>query len=126
MILLYGVIVYEISSSYISFAKAIAAFFTGVLIGVIFARRKKIFWEEETSLVIARMDRIGIVLLVVYIAYVVFRHLWLPRWFTGHELSALSFSLTAGTMTGRVLTMRTQIRQVLKHKKILLKGKKKI
>ena len=118
-ILLLGVIVYEISSNYISVTKAVMAFFIGALIGAAFTRRKKIFWEEETSLVIAKMDRIGIVLLAVYIPYLFFRHQWLAHWFYGHELTAFSFSLAAGSMAGRVLSMRTQIRQVLKRQKIL-------
>jgi hypothetical protein len=119
LILLLGVISYEIAVRYIPVTKAMFAFFSGVLIGAVFTRRKKIFWEEETSRVIARMDRIGIVLLVIYIAYVIFRHVWLAHLFYGHQLTAFSFALTAGTMTGRVLSMRTQIRQVLKHQKIL-------
>jgi len=118
-ILLLGVIVYEISSNYIPVSKAMLAFFSGILIGVVFTRRKRFFWEEETSRVIARMDRIGIVLLLVYIAYLIFRHIWLAHLFYGHQLTAFSFALTAGTMTGRVLTMRTQIRQILKNQKIL-------
>lgn len=118
-LLLLGTIVYEIADGYISFMKAFAAFFFGMIIGALFTRRKKIFWEEETSLVIARMDRIGIVLLVIYIPYIIFRHQWLTHWFYGHELTALSFALAAGTMAGRVMGMRTRIRRVLKHKKIL-------
>lgn len=97
------------------------AFFIGALIGVAFTRRKKIFWEDETSLVIAKMDRIGIVLLAIYIPYVIFRHQLLGHWFYGHELTAFSFSLAAGSMAGRVISMRTQIRQVLKRQKILKK-----
>ena len=52
---------------------------------------KKILWEEETSLVIARTGRIGVILLVVYVAYVIFRHQWLAYWFYGHkpQLSAI-------------------------------------
>jgi hypothetical protein len=119
LILLVGVIIYEMSNDYIANSRATLAFFSGILIGVVFTRRKKIFWEEETSRVIARMDRIGIVLLIIYIAYVVFRHAWLAHLFYGHQLTAFSFTLTAGTMTGRVLSMRTQIRQVLKSQKIL-------
>lgn len=119
LILLLGVIAYEMTCNYTSANKALLAFFCGVLIGIIFTRRKKIFWEEETSRVIARMDRVGIVLLIIYIAYVIFRHVWFAHLFYGHQLSALSFTLTAGTMTGRVLSMRTQIRQVLKHRDIL-------
>jgi hypothetical protein len=120
-LLLLGIIAYEVTISYISFLKAMVAFFAGILIGIVFSRRKKIFWEEETSLVIAKMDRMGIILLAVYIPYVIFRHQWLAHWFYGHELTALSFSLAAGTMAGRVLSMRTQIRQVLKRQQILKK-----
>src|SRR5690349_3828846 len=76
MILLLGIIAYEISNQYIPFYKAASAFSIGILTGVVFSRRKKIFWEEETSMVIARMDRIGIILLVVYLPYVIFRHRW--------------------------------------------------
>src|SRR3954471_21379371 len=109
LVLLLGVIVYEINNDYISADKTLFAFSCGILMGVVFNRRKKIFWEEETSRVIARMDRIGIVLLIIYIAYVVFRHAWLAHLFYGHQLTAFSFTLTAGTITGRVLSMRTQI-----------------
>lgn len=94
-------------------------FFVGALIGAAFTRRKKILWEDETSLVIAKMDRIGIILLAVYIPYVIFRHQLLGHWFYGHELTAFSFSLAAGSTAGRVLSMRTQIRQVLKRQKLL-------
>jgi hypothetical protein len=119
LVLLLVIIVYEIGNNYIQAGKAMLAFLSGILIGIVFTRRKKIFWEEETSRVIARMDRIGIVLLVIYIVYVIYRHVVLPHLFYGHELTALSFTLTAGTMTGRVASMRTQIRQVLKSQKIL-------
>ena len=119
LVVLLCLIIYEMSNRYILAGKAMFAFFSGVLLGTVFSRRKKIFWEEETSRVIARMDRVGIVLLIIYIAYVIFRHIWLPHLFYGHELTAFSFILTAGTITGRVLSMRTQIRQVLKSQKIL-------
>jgi|tagenome__1003787_1003787.scaffolds.fasta_scaffold19113393_1 uncharacterized membrane protein len=119
LVLLLCIIVYEMSNNYLPSSQATLAFFSGILIGAVFTRRKKIFWEEETSRVIARMDRIGIVLLIIYIVYVIFRHEWLAHLFYGHQLTALSFTLTAGTMTGRVLSMRTQIRQVLKSQKIL-------
>ena len=119
LILLIGVIIYEMTNHYIATSKASVAFFSGILAGIVFTRRNKIFWEAETSRVIARMDRIGIALLIIYIAYVIFRHEWLAHLFYGHQLTAFSFTLTAGTITGRVLSMRTQIRQVLKSQKIL-------
>jgi len=124
LVLLLGIIMYEIGNEYIPLSKTVSAFSIGVLTGVVFSRRKKIFWQEETAMVIARMDSIGIILLVVYVAYIIFRHEWLAHWFYGHELTAFSFSLAACAMAGRVFNIRRQIRRILKRKKILIKHPK--
>ena len=91
----------------------------GMMIGAIICRRKRIYWEEDTSRVIARMDRIGSILLVLYILVAIIRHFVLDHWIHGNQLIGFSFSLAAGTMLGRLLTMRSQIRQILKEKNII-------
>ena len=118
-ILLICVIIYEIMHSYLEASACVGAMMIGMLIGSVFVRRKRIYWEEETSQVIARMDRIGIGLLIVYILFVIARHWFLHQWLTGNKLTAFSFSLTAGAMLGRLLSMRSQIRQILKEKSII-------
>jgi len=117
--LLIVVIVYEVMRQHLNGATAIGAIMLGMMAGAIFVRRKRIYWEEETSRVIARMDRIGIVLLVLYIVVAIIRHLFLDYWIHGNQLIGFSFSLAAGTMLGRLLTMRSQIRQILKEKNII-------
>jgi hypothetical protein len=118
-IALSAVIVYEVSHDYLEGAACVGAIMMGMLIGGIFVRRKRIYWEEETSTVIARMDRIGIALLVIYILFIVSRHILLHNWLHGRQLTAFSISLTAGAMLGRFLSIRSQIRQILKQKKII-------
>lgn len=118
-ILLLGVIGYEIAKQHLEAAACIGAMMIGVLIGAVFVRRKRIYWEEETSQVIARMDKIGIGLLVAYILLSVARHWFLHQWLTGNKLTAFSFSLAAGAMLGRLLSIRSQIRQILKEKSII-------
>lgn len=113
------IIVYEISLGYIEAAACVGAMMLGMMSGAIFVRRKRVYWEEETSMVIARMDRIGIGILVVYILFYFIRHYFLHNWLQGHKLTAFSLSLAAGAMLGRLLSIRSQIRQILKERKII-------
>ena len=117
--LLLAVIAYEVSRNYLEVSAVIGAMMLGVLLGSLFIRRKKIYWEEETAKVIARMDRAGVILLVIYIAFALTRHWLLHHWLHGNELTAFSLSLAAGAMAGRILGMRAQIRQILKEKGII-------
>ena len=117
--LLVIVIFYEVARDHFRASTAIGAMMLGMMVGAVFVRRKRIYWEEETSRVIARMDRIGIALLVLYIAVAILRHFLLDHWLHGNQLLGFSFSFAAGTMLGRLLSMRSQIRQILKEKNII-------
>jgi len=117
--LLGGAIVYEINWQHIHWSVCVGAMMIGLMIGAAFVRRKKIFWQEETSTVIAKMDRVGIYVLVVYVIFIGVRHYFMHHWFKGNELTAFSLSVTAGTMVGRLLSIRSEIRQILKDKKLI-------
>ena len=117
--LLVVAIFYEVARQHITSSTSIGAMMLGMMLGGIFVRRKRIYWEEETSRVIARMDRIGVILLVLYIALAILRHFLVDQWFHGKQLIGFSFSFAAGTMLGRLLSMRSQIRQILKEKNII-------
>jgi hypothetical protein len=112
-------IFYEIARHHIHGSTAIGAMMMGMLIGASFVRRKRIYWEEETSMVIARMDRIGIILLILYIGFAAARHLFLGYWVQGKLVVGFGYSIAAGAMLGRLLSMRSQIRQILKEKNII-------
>ncbi len=112
-------IVYEINWKNIPWSICVGAMLIGLMIGAAFVRRKKIFWEEETSTVIAKMDKVGIYVLVIYILFIVVRHYFLHQWFKGNELTAFSLSLTAGAMIGRLLSIRSEIRQILKERDLI-------
>lgn len=117
--LLIVVISYEVIREHIRGVTAIGAMMIGMMVGAIFVRRKRIYWEEDTSRVIARMDRVGIILLVLYVALAIIRHVVLDHWVHGNQLIGFTLSVAAGTMLGRLLTMRSQIRQILKEKNII-------
>ena len=104
---------------YIDVAAAIGAAMIGMMIGAVAVRRKKISWHEETSTVIARMDRIGIYVLVAYVLLSILRHWLFAHWLHGHLLGAFSLSFTAGAMFGRLMLLRSQIREILREQEII-------
>ena len=107
------------SLHYISPLMAMGALISGFFCGLLFVRRKKIYWEEDTARVIGKMDQAGTVLLVIYIFFTATRHWFLHQWLQGNQLTAFSFSFAAGAMGGRLFSMRRQIVRVLKEQKII-------
>lgn len=115
-----GILIYEISQNYIAGIIAADGFMLGMVIGLLVARRMhKISWNAETSQAVTKMDRLGIVILVLYILFAIARQWIFGHWFQGHTLSAFSLSVAAGGMLGRLWTTRQQIRQVLKEEGFL-------
>lgn len=117
--ILVDIILYEISLYYISPLMAMGALVFGFFSGLLFVRRKKIYWEEDTARVIGKMDQVGVVLLIIYILFSVTRHWLLHQWLQGNQLTAFSLSFAAGAMGGRLLSMRRQIKRVLREQKII-------
>lgn len=117
--ILFDIIIYEISMGYISPVLSLFGAVCGFGSALVFVRRKRIYWEEETSKVIAKMDQIGILILVIYIAFIITRHWLLHQWLHGNQVTAFTLSFAAGGMAGRVWSIRRQIRKVLKSRQII-------
>ena len=117
--ILIDIIVLEISLGYVPWYFAVMALLIGSFSGLLFSRRKKIYWEAKTSKVIARMDKLGVVLLIVYIIFAILRHRVLHGWFSGSVITAISLCFAAGGMISRVWIMRRQIKKILKNQKLI-------
>ena len=115
-----GVLIYEVSHNYIAGYIAIFGFLLGMLIGLLVARRMhNISWDAETNKAVTKMDRLGIIILVLYLLFALSRHWIFSHWFQGYALSAFSLSVAAGGMLGRLWTTRQKIRQILKQEGFL-------
>lgn len=86
----------------------------GVLFGTVFSRIQKVSWDEKTSQVIAMFDGTGIILLVLYIFFEIFRNQIVARFVAGPSVIAVSSALFAGVMYGRVIGTTGKIREVFK------------
>jgi len=124
LIIISGIIGYDIFKSYINPLLALAGLALGFYLGVFVGRYSNIHWHEETCKVIARLDRISIVILVLYLTFSFSKKWIFGHWIHGTSLTAFSFSIAAGVMTGRMLTTRKQIREILRDKGLLEKKSK--
>ncbi|HUS02018.1 MAG TPA: hypothetical protein VMY77_09840 [Chitinophagaceae bacterium] len=109
------ILIYEISHNYIAAYLAMFGFMLGMIIGLLVARRMhNISWDAETNKAVTKMDRVGIVILALYLLFAISRQWILSHWLQGYALSAFSLSVAAGGMLGRLWSTRQKIRQILK------------
>ena len=71
-------------------------------------------WDEETNIVVANIDWIGAMIMVFYFIFVFTRTYILGYWIDGAPLFGTVLSITAGTMSGRVLGTDHGIYTILK------------
>ncbi|GGF17114.1 hypothetical protein GCM10011383_30710 [Hymenobacter cavernae] len=93
---------------------AIGAALGGFVVGMLLARIANIRWHEEASQVVAKMDKLGVAVLVCYVAFAFSRRWIFGHWFAGAELSVVAMSFTAGVMLARLFFMRREIIRILK------------
>lgn len=108
-----GVVVWDVARTNIGILLALLGLIVGMLLGSLASRMYRLSWDETSSKVIARIDWLGFVILVLYIAFAVFRNRLFGYWLQGAALGAFSFSVIAGLMLGRVAGTVRGIRRVL-------------
>ena len=110
-IIISAILIYEISKNYITGYLAAFGFVMGILIGLLFAKRMhNISWDVETNKAVTKMDRIGILILVLYLLFAISRHWIFSYWFQGNALTAFCMSIAAGGMLGRLWSTRQKIK----------------
>ncbi len=114
MLVMLLVIIFEVLRGAFTIAWAGGGILIGLGIGTLVSRMYSLNWDEDTSQVISRIDWIGAVILVFYLTFVFTRTYYLSYWIQGAPLMGLIFSLTAGTMLGRVLSTEHGIKKILK------------
>lgn len=113
MIVMLVLLIYEVLKGTFSLAWAIGGILIGLGIGTIVSRMYRISWDDESSNVIGHIDWIGGVILILYLIFIFTRTHYLSNWLQGAPLIALIFSITAGTMLGRVITTEHGIKKIL-------------
>lgn len=66
--ILLGIVTYDVIIGKISILLALLGLCLGILLGWIAGRMFKIFWHTETKKVVSRIDKIGAIFLILYMA----------------------------------------------------------
>ncbi len=98
---------------------AIVGVLFGIVIGALFSRIHKISWDEKASKVIARMDVFGIVIMILYTLFEIFREKIVGKFVGQADVTVTSFSVLTGIMYGRVIGIRGNIKNVLNKKDLI-------
>src|SRR5476651_289120 len=66
-----GIVLYEIFIKIIPLPFAVVGIFVGLFLGIISARMYHLSWNHDAKKIVSRLDIIGIIILVCYMAFVI-------------------------------------------------------
>ncbi len=118
-VLILGIAIFHIVKDQASLGLTSIGFFIGIIVGIIVSRMYKVVWDEHAAEVISTFDSIGIVFLVFYVAFEIFRERIVGLFIHGPSVVAVSFAILAGVMYGRVLGTRGKIRDIFKEQDLI-------
>lgn len=85
----------------------------GMIIGILASRMFHLTWDHRAQMVISRIDTIGIIILIVYVALEVNRNTLVRYFVQDSSAISVSFALLAGIMVGRIIGIRRKVKMVL-------------
>ncbi len=107
------IVICHVFEGHISALLAAGGFALGIILGFLAGRMFIIFWHPETEKVVSRLDKVGIVILVMYILLAAGRRWFLGHWLHGAELNAFGLAILTGLLLGRLLSMAIKIKNIL-------------
>jgi hypothetical protein len=91
----------------------------GLAVGFIAGRIFDIKWHKDSRQIVGMMDELGIVILVLYMTFSIFRRQIFGQFIHGPLLTAFTFSLMGGITLGQVTSSVRSIRKILTFKDII-------
>lgn len=111
--ILTGFMLYDVLEGIIGIELSLGGFLLGLFLGFVATRMFIIHWHEERAKVVSRFDTIGIIVMLLYVAFSVSRTWLFGHWIQGSVLTAFTYSILAGVMMGRIVGMRLKIKNIL-------------
>lgn len=96
----------------ISFYFPLGGFVIGFLIGHISSRINKVIWDEDSDMIDLKLDKLGIVILLVYILFVIFKNTLIEDVVHLHHISSISLAVLSGTMLGHAVALRKKVMKI--------------
>lgn len=96
----------------ISFYFPLGGFVIGFLIGHIVSRMNKVIWDEDSEKIDLKLDKLGIVILLVYVLFVIFKNTLIEDVVHLHHISSISLAVLSGTMLGHAVALRKKVLKI--------------
>ena len=117
---MFSIVVYDVIENNVNLLWIIFGAILGVVVGFSAGRMFAIKWHPDTQKVIMGTDRMGFVVLFVYIVFRIFGEKFFGQFIHGMTLSVFTFSMLGGITIGRLFSMYRNIARVLREQKIIL------
>lgn len=91
----------------------------GLGIGYLSARIFRISWNQDAQRIISRIDRFGVIIIILYIIFASLRNKLLIYFLPGPEVEVTTLAFASGLIGGRFLGIRGKIIKVLKEQQLL-------
>jgi len=102
-----------------TFSWIFGSLIVGILLGTLASRMFHLSWSKDSKKIIARLDSLGIVILIFYILFSLFRSDLVKVFVHGPMVGSVSMSLIAGSFFGQLLGMRDGIKGILRAEGII-------
>ena len=96
----------------ISFYFPLGGFIIGFLIGHIVSRMNKVIWDEDSEKIDLKLDKLGIVILLVYLTFVIFKNVLIEDIVHLHHIGSISLAVLSGTMLGHAVALRKKVLKI--------------
>lgn len=111
-------LIYDILNGTLQLRYGILGLFAGITLGIIASRMFHTSWNKNAKQIISRLDTFGIVILIGYIIFTLFRSKLIAYLTQGVDVTTIGFAVLTGIMIGRLIGTRGKIIQILKEEKV--------
>lgn len=99
-------------NGHILFYFPLGGFIAGIAIGFIVSRIHKIAWDKDGEVIITKLDSTGLVILLVYMSFIIFKNTIIEDIVHLHNISSISLAVVSGTMLGHAFALRKRILKI--------------
>lgn len=117
-LILVGILIFNVGRGSLRLDFGIIALLIGIGLGIMTSRMFHISWNDDAKKVVSRLDLFGIIILIGYIAFEIFREKIVAYITHDFQVGTIGFAVLAGIMFGRFWGTRGKIVQILREQEI--------
>lgn len=114
-----GILSWDLITGQISLVILLISLLVGVGGGIVASRSSHLTWDHDGKQIVGKMDKIGVVVLILYICFAFFRNQIVGVFVHGPLLGTVTIALMGGLFIGQIIGIRHGIYGILKDEEII-------